>query len=222
MSLNKPELIIVDLDGTLIDTAPDLAYATDGMLSQLNLPQQGEVRVRTWIGNGVKVLVARALVGKMDADPDPELLEEALDKFNVLYSSINGIYSQPYAGIIEGLDWIKSQNINLACITNKAEKFTLPLLEAKGLKDYFSLVISGDSLPKKKPHPMPLLHAAEYFKVDPKKSLMVGDSTNDVQAAKAAGFQILCVTYGYNHGQDIRLANPDAIVDSLEQISELF
>ncbi|MDM8568062.1 phosphoglycolate phosphatase [Thiotrichales bacterium HSG1] len=222
MSLNIPELVLVDLDGTMIDTAADLAYATDGMLSKLNLPQQGEVKVRTWVGNGVKTLVARALEGKMNPNPEPELLEQALDIFDILYSSVNGDYSQPYAGVVEGLEWVKSQNINLACITNKAEKFTLPLLKAKELEKYFSFVISGDSLPKKKPDPMPLLHAAKHFNVDPKKSLMIGDSTNDVQAARAAGFQILCVTYGYNHGQDIRLANPDAILDSLEQISELF
>ncbi|HHB92267.1 MAG TPA: phosphoglycolate phosphatase [Thioploca sp.] len=222
MSLNRPELVLVDLDGTMVDTAADLAYATDGMLSKLNLPQQGEVRVRTWVGNGVKTLVARALEAKMNPNPDPELLEQALDIFNILYASVNGVYSQPYAGVIEGLDWVKSQNINLACITNKAEKFTLPLLKEKGLDGYFSLVISGDSLPKKKPDPMPLLHAAKHFNVDPKKSLMIGDSTNDVKAARAAGFQILCVTYGYNHGQDIRLSNPDAILDSLEQIGELF
>ncbi len=222
MSLNRPELVLVDLDGTMVDTAADLAYATDGMLSKLNLPQQGEVRVRTWVGNGVKTLVARALEGKMKPSPEPELLEQALDIFNILYASVNGVYSQPYAGVIEGLDWVKSQNINLACITNKAEEFTLPLLKAKGLEDYFSLVISGDSLPKKKPDPMPLLHAAKHFNVDPKKSLMIGDSTNDVKAARAAGFKILCVTYGYNHGQDIRLSNPDAILDSLEQIDGLF
>ncbi|MFK5970663.1 MAG: phosphoglycolate phosphatase [Candidatus Marithrix sp.] len=222
MSLSKPELVLVDLDGTMVDTAADLAYATDGMLSKLNLPQQGEIKVRTWVGNGVKTLVARALEGKMNPNPDPELLEQALDIFNILYASTNGVYSQSYAGVIEGLDWVKSQNINLACITNKAEEFTLPLLKEKGLDGYFSLVISGDSLPKKKPDPMPLLHAAKHFNVDPHKSLMIGDSTNDVKAARAAGFEILCVTYGYNHGQDIRLSNPDAILDSLEQIGELF
>jgi len=222
MKLNRPELVLVDLDGTMVDTAADLAYATDGMLSKLNLPQQGEIKVRTWVGNGVKTLVARALEGRMNPNPEPELLEQALDIFNILYASVNGQYSQAYAGVTEGLDWVKSQNINLACITNKAEEFTLPLLKAKGLEDYFSFVISGDSLPKKKPDPMPLLHAAKHFKVDPKNSLMIGDSTNDVKAARAAGFQILCVTYGYNHGQDIRLTNPDAIVDSLEHISQLF
>ncbi len=213
-----PELVLIDLDGTLIDTVPDLAYAIDGMMSQLDLPQRGEEKVRHWIGNGVERLVKRALLDSNEGEPDEKLFQSALHLFKLLYASINGRHSTLYPGVREGLEWLKSQNFVLVCITNKAEQFTLPLLEALEITQYFQLVISGDSLPKKKPDPLPLLHAAKSFKIDPHSSLMLGDSINDVQAARAAGFQIICVSYGYNHGEDIRTAHPDAVIDSFAQL----
>jgi phosphoglycolate phosphatase len=219
MILSNPKLVLIDLDGTLIDTVPDLASAIDGMMSQLNLPKRGETKVRRWVGNGIERLVKRALLDQDFGEPDEELFQSALLKFKVLYEKCNGHNSVLYLGVREGLDWLKSQNYTLACITNKAEQFTIPLLKTLDIHHYFQKVYSGDTLPKKKPDPLPLLHAAEFFKVEPRHALMIGDSINDVRAARAAGFQIVCVSYGYNHGEDIRKAEPDAVIDSLMELS---
>ena len=129
--------------------------------------------------------------------------------------------SAPYPGVIEGLESLTAAGYRLACVTNKAAQFTLPLLRDKGLLDLFALVVSGDTLPEKKPHPAPLLHAAAHFGVAPADALMVGDSVSDVKAARAAGFHIICVSYGYNHGRDIREASPDAVIDSLTELRTL-
>jgi len=123
-----------------------------------------------------------------------------------------------YPGVREGLDYLLTNGYPLGCVTNKAAQFTLPLLRDLGVLDAFGLVVSGDTLPEKKPHPAPLLHAAAHFGVDPSDSLMIGDSVSDVKAARAAGFRIICMSYGYNHGQDIRLAEPDAVIDSMAEL----
>ncbi|MCK5521512.1 MAG: phosphoglycolate phosphatase [Thiomargarita sp.] len=221
MALLNPELVLIDLDGTLIDTVPDLVYAVDQTMSQLGLPQRGEEKVRCWVGNGIERLVKRALLNQLEGEPDENLFQSALHQFKILYAEVNGNHSLLYPGVREGLEWLKSQKYQLACVTNKAEQFTTPLLNALNLYDYFQLVISGDSLAKKKPDPLPLRHAADFFKVNPHNALMIGDSVNDVQAARAAGFKILCVSYGYNHGMDIRTAKPDAVIDSFAQLSSL-
>lgn len=221
MALLTPQFILIDLDGTLIDTVPDLTYAIDGMMSQLDLPQRGEQKVRDWVGNGIERLVKRALLDQMTGEPEAELFQNALHLFKVLYATVNGRYSKLYPDVREGLDWLKSQNYPVACITNKAEQFTLPLLKALEIDNEFRLIISGDTLPQKKPDPLPLLHAAEFFQKPAQQGLMLGDSVNDVQAARAAGFQIVCVSYGYNHGADIRTANPDAVIDSFAQLSDV-
>ena len=126
-----------------------------------------------------------------------------------------------YPGVKEGLEYLKAEGYPLGCVTNKAAQFTEPLLQNLGVYDYFSIVISGDTLEKKKPDPMPLLHAANFFKVAPEQALMIGDSISDVKAARAAGFQIFCMTYGYNHGVDIREAKPDAIMDSMTELPDV-
>ncbi|HAI68390.1 MAG TPA: phosphoglycolate phosphatase [Gammaproteobacteria bacterium] len=216
-----PKLVLIDLDGTLVDTVPDLAYAIDEMMSQLELPQRGEEKVRQWIGNGIERLVKRALLDADKGEVDEELFQSALHLFKVSYDQVNGRNSKLYEGVQDGLDWLKSQDIPLVCITNKAEQFSVPLLKALDIHDYFRLVISGDTLPQKKPDPLPLLHAAKFCGVDPHEALMLGDSINDVQAARAAGFKIICVNYGYNHGLDISDANPDAVIGSLAQLSDL-
>ncbi|MEW8523522.1 MAG: HAD-IIIA family hydrolase, partial [Candidatus Thiodiazotropha endolucinida] len=138
-----------------------------------------------------------------------------------LYAENTSKRSVLYPGIREGLDYLKRQGFRLGCVTNKAAQFTLPLLRDLGVHDDFEIVVAGDTLPKKKPDPMPLLHAAEQLSADPTASLMVGDSQSDVKAARAAGFQIVCMSYGYNHGEDIRHYNPDAVLDSLAEISTL-
>jgi phosphoglycolate phosphatase len=216
-----PKLVLIDLDGTLIDSVPDLAYAVDAMMTALELPQCGEQAVRKWVGNGIERLVKRALTDDLYAEPDNELYERALPLFNKAYTQCNGLHSRLYPHVREGLDWLKAHDYTVACVTNKAEQFTLPLLKTLGIHDDFALIISGDSLPKKKPDPMPLLHAAAHFNISPKDALMIGDSINDVQAARAADFHVICVPYGYNHGEDIHLANPDVVIDSFAELAQV-
>lgn len=222
MTLPVPALVLCDLDGTLVDSVPDISDAADNMMMQLGLPPRGESAIRTWIGNGVERLVKRVLVGQIEGEPDEVLFQSALPLFKQAYLTCNGQRSTLFSGVQEGLDWMRVKGFKLGCITNKAEQFTLPLLASLKLQPYFSLVISGDTLPKKKPDPLPLLHSAQFFEVTPQHALMIGDSVNDVQAARAAGFQVICVPYGYNHGEDIQLAKPDAVIDTLAKLPSLF
>lgn len=221
MSMPAPQLALIDLDGTLVDSVPDLAYCVDEMMNQLSLPRRGEARVRQWVGNGVERLVRRALINNLDGEPEPALFNRAYPIFLELYSIHTSERSRLFPGAREGLAFLKRVGARLGCVTNKAARFTEPLLRDLGVADEFELVISGDSLPKKKPDPLPLLHAAAHFGVKPQEALLVGDSISDVKAARAAGFAVICVSYGYNHGLDIRTANPDAVVDSIAELADL-
>ena len=214
-------MILVDVDGTMVDSVPDLAFCVDDMMKQLGMPTHGENRVREWVGNGVERLVKRALIGKLDGEPDEVLYERAYPIFLDLYKENTSSRSCLYPGVREGLDYLNAKGYKLGCVTNKAAQFTEPLLQDLGVFDVFEIVISGDSLPKRKPDPMPLLHAAEFFKCRPEQALMLGDSVSDVKAARAAGFQIVCMSYGYNHGMDIRDAKPDAVLDSMVELPGL-
>ncbi|GMQ96252.1 MAG: phosphoglycolate phosphatase [Gammaproteobacteria bacterium] len=217
-----PRLVLVDLDGTLVDSLPDIAACVDGMLARLDLPVAGAEQVRAWVGNGTEVLVRRALAARLDGAVDEQHCARALAIFTQLYAQHTSDRSRVYDGVPAGLDFLHRAGVELACVTNKASVFTHELLAALQLDQHFSLVISGDTLPRMKPDPMPLLHAARHFAVAPEQALLIGDSVNDVKAARAAGFGIVCVTYGYNHGDDIRLSNPDALIDSLAELPELF
>ena len=221
MALKKPEMVLIDVDGTLVDSVPDLAYCVDEMLKQLDMPVRGEARVRHWVGNGVERLVERALTDDLDGYPDEELRAKAMPIFLELYTDNTCVRSGLYPGVREGLDYLKSAGYKLGCVTNKAAAFTEPLLQQLGIFDEFAIVISGDTLEKKKPDPMPLLHAAEFFGVEPSSAMMLGDSVSDVKAARAAGFQITCMTYGYNHGDNIADARPDALIDSMAELQSL-
>lgn len=220
-SLRRPDMILIDVDGTLVDSVPDLAFCVDEMMKQLGLPERGETAVRDWVGNGVERLVRRALINQLEGEPDEALFKRAYPIFLALYADNTSARSRLYPGILEGLDYLAGAGYRLGCVTNKAAQFTEPLLKDLGIHDRFGIVISGDTLARKKPDPLPLLHAAEFFGVAPEVSLMVGDSVSDVKAARAAGFQIVCMSYGYNHGQDIREAHPDAVLDSLADIRQL-
>ncbi len=221
MSIRKPEMILIDVDGTLVDSVPDLAYCVDEMMKGLRREPWGETRVRDWVGNGVERLVRRALTGSLDGEPDDEEFERAYPIFLELYARNTSKRSKLYPGVREGLDYLKSQGYQLGCVTNKAEQFTIPLLKDLGVYDDFGIVISGDTLPVKKPDPGPLLHAAKHFGAAPEDSLMIGDSISDVKAARAAGFQIICMSYGYNHGEDIRNYDPDRVIDSMVELKGL-
>ncbi len=217
----NPKLVLIDLDGTLVDSVPDLAFAADAMMHDLGLPQPGEEAVRNWVGNGVERLVKRVLTGELHAEPDSALFKKAYPIYFDYYLASNGKYSRLYPGVEQGLESLKKKKVFIGCVTNKAESFTLPLLKAKGIFDYFGIVVSGDTLPQKKPDPAPLLHAAEYFNVSSEESLMLGDSQHDINAARNANFQVIAVSYGYNHGEDIRDANPDAVIDSFIELEDL-
>ena len=219
--MDKPAMVLIDVDGTLVDSVPDLAYCVDEMMKQLDMPTHGEAKVRNWVGNGVERLVRRALIGKLEGEPDEALYDRAYPVFLELYSANTSKRSCLYPGVKEGLEYLKSSGYKMGCVTNKAAQFTEPLLKDLGVSDYFSIIISGDTLPEKKPDPMPLLHAAKFFKVAPEQALMIGDSISDVKAARAAGFHIVCMTYGYNHGVDIRDAKPDGVMDSMAELPGL-
>ncbi len=214
------KMVMIDLDGTLIHTAPDLAASANRMLRELGRAEWPVEKVMTWIGNGVPRLVKRALTGEMMAEPEASLYDKALAIFQKYYAAGVSELSRPFPGVVEGLRQLAAAGFQLACITNKAEAFTLPLLSNLGLRDAFKLVLSGDSLPKQKPDPLPLLHACRHFGITPDHGVLVGDSSNDVQAARAAGMPVICVTYGYNHGHDIRESHPDAVVDSLAEVPQ--
>ena len=215
-------MVVLDLDGTLVDTVPDLAYSLDGMLQKMGMPDAGETKTREWVGNGIERLVKRALTNDFNEEPEASLFDKAFPIFISEYKQNACNHSRLYDGAKEGLDYLISNKFKLACVTNKHSQFTHTILEALDIQNAFGIVISGDTLPRKKPDPSPLLHAAEYFGVNASQALMVGDSINDVSAARAAGFQVLCVSYGYNLGQDIRLANPDLVVDSLAAFPDVF
>lgn len=212
------KMVMVDLDGTLINTAPDLAASANRMLKALGMPTYGVDTVATWIGNGVSRLVKRALTGEMDAEPEAALYDKGYPLFLEFYGELVSNESRPYDGVVEGLKALKAAGYSLACITNKAEAFTLPLLKDLDLDQYFELVLSGDSLAKKKPDPLPLLHACEHFGISPDHGVLVGDSINDLQAARNAGMPVILVPYGYNRGDDVATYGPEVVVQSLAEV----
>lgn len=214
------KVVIIDLDGTLIDTAPDIAASANAMLRELGLRSYDRTTIATWVGNGVSRLVKRALTGDMDGEPDPSLYERAYPVFIRHYGERVSRESRPYPGVPAVLQRLRAAGFRLACITNKPGPFTLPLLKDLGLRDYFELVVSGDSLPARKPDPLPLRHACEYFGITPEQGVLIGDSANDTHAARAAGMPVICVTYGYNQGIDVRELNPDAVIDSLKELPD--
>ncbi|NOZ54045.1 MAG: phosphoglycolate phosphatase [Gammaproteobacteria bacterium] len=220
--LKNPKMVLIDVDGTLVDSVPDLAYCVDEMMKQLGMPIHGEANVRNWVGNGVDRLISRALLGQLEGEPDAALFKKAQPIYMALYAANVSVRSRLYTGVHEGLGYLKQQGYKLGCVTNKVEQFTIPLLKNLGIYNNFSIVICGDTLARKKPDPMPLLHAANYFKVSPEQSLMIGDSVSDVKAARAAGFQIVCMSYGYNHGEDIRRYHPDIVIDSMAELPVIF
>lgn len=211
----KPALIAFDLDGTLVDSAPDLADAVDAMLAKLGRPRAGVEKVRTWIGNGVAMLVKRAMTGEMWPSEEPPRFAEALKLFMELYETHVCERSRLYAGVQEGLRALKDRGYHTACITNKHSRFALPLLQQLGIADDLDYIGCGDQFAKLKPDADPLLKTAARFNLAPRDCLMVGDSNNDVRAARAAGFGILCVPYGYRNQDRAEDLDPDGVIPSL-------
>ena len=212
---------IIDLDGTMLDTAPDFLVAINAMRAELQLAPVDITVITRFVGKGTENLV-RSIIG-LDFTPEQvnERYEQALDAYMRHYSAVNGRHSTLYPGVAEGLREMQAQGLRLACVTNKPIAFALPLLEAAGLLPAFEVVYGGDSLPRKKPDPMPLLQVCADFSLAPHKVVAIGDSSNDAQAARAAGCRVLNVPYGYNHGQSIHDVDSDGIVETLLDAARL-
>jgi phosphoglycolate phosphatase len=213
--------VTIDLDGTLLDTIPDLAAASNMMLEELGFARLEEARIRTFVGKGIARLVERTLEAALGELPPDGLRSKALASYERHYTAVNGRHTTIYAGVKEGLERLREKALPLACVTNKSERFTRPLLDRVGFSGYFRHVVSGDTLEEKKPHPAPVLHACRALGVEPRAMLVIGDSLNDAQAARAAGCPVFCVTYGYNEGHDIRSLDTDALLSSLDEAVDL-
>lgn len=218
---------IVDLDGTMVDTIGDFAEAIARMLADLQLPALDAALIEHMVGKGTEHLLRSVLAHVLaqaghSADALPaavaSLLPTALARYEQHYLAINGQHSALYAGVLEGLQALRAGGLRLACVTNKPLAFTRPLLAAKGLQGLFEQVFGGDSFATKKPDPLPLLKTCEALGTTPARTLMLGDSSNDAQAARAAGCPVVLVTYGYNHGQSVEAVGADALIDSIAQL----
>ncbi len=213
-----PRLVMFDLDGTLMDSVPDLAAAVDKMLMLLGRKPAGIERVRDWVGNGSRVLVRRALAGGLQHEGVAnELADEALALFMQAYSGGHAL-TAVYPGVHDCLEWLRERDIKLAIITNKPAQFIEPLLEEKGLAGYFQWLVGGDTLPQQKPDPAALFYVMDKADVAPADALFIGDSRNDVRAAKAAGVPCVALSYGYNHGEPIVNEAPALVLDDLREL----
>lgn len=218
---------IVDLDGTMVDTIGDFAGAIARMLADLQLPALDAALIEHMVGKGTEHLLRSVLAHMLAQAGHPQaalpvavasLLPTALARYEQHYLAINGQHSALYAGVLEGLQALRAGGLRLACVTNKPLAFTRPLLAAKGLQGLFEQVFGGDSFATKKPDPLPLLKTCEALGTTPARTLMLGDSSNDAQAARAAGCPVVLVTYGYNHGQSVEAVGADALIDSIAQL----
>ncbi len=222
MKFSNKKLIIFDLDGTLIDSVPDLASAVNHMLETLERETFGEETIRYWVGNGAQILIKRALSGSTEIDEnlDETLFEKALTVFLDFYGKHLCTTTRTYDNVPATLRTLKAEGYRLAIVTNKPFEFVGPILEGLRLDDLFELILGGDSLEKKKPDPSPLLHVCETVNVSIDESLMVGDSKNDILAASAAGMQSIGVTYGYNYGEEIEVYGPSIIINDFSELLE--
>ena len=207
---------IVDLDGTLVDTVGDFEVALRLALADLGWPPVGRDFISRTVGKGSEHLLARTLE-QVGAPPD--LYDRAWARYQHHYIGINGQYSTVFPGVVEGLQALRARGLRLACLTNKPNAFARPLLALKGLDGYFEHAFGGDAFARKKPDPLPLLQACKALGSDPARTLMVGDSRNDAEAARAAGCPVVLVSYGYNHGEPAAQAHPDAVIDRLDELA---
>ena len=195
--------VLVDLDGTLIDTAPDIAAAANATLAELGLTALEIGQVRSFIGEGIAVLVRRSLAARVPAENVEQKLPAALEAFERHYIAANGKYSSVYAGVTEGLRELRARGLKTGCVTNKSLRFAEPLLARCQLLDLLDTVIAGDSTAAKKPDPAPVLEACRRLGVEPQESVLIGDSAHDARAARAAGMSFVAVSYGYGKNDDL-------------------
>ncbi|RQO38920.1 phosphoglycolate phosphatase [Variovorax sp. KBW07] len=233
--LSRFDAAIVDLDGTMVDTLGDFAASLNRMLDDLSLPHVAPAAIEVMVGKGSEHLILSALAHVMTpagTTPTPTaaeaaalkaraeaLFDKAWVRYQHHYLAINGQHSAVYPGVIDGLEALRARGLRLACLTNKPTSFAKPLLAAKGLDGFFEMVFGGDAFERKKPDPLPLLKTCEALGTVPARTLMVGDSSNDARAARAAGCPVVLVSYGYNHGEPVRGVDADGFVDSLAELS---
>jgi phosphoglycolate phosphatase len=217
-----PDVALFDLDGTLVDSAPDLTAAIDEMLATLNRPAAGPDKVRQWVGNGAQVLVRRALTGRADWENtvpiDEALFLDACEQFYRSYEALNGSAATVFEGVEPCLERLYEHGCRMAVVTNKPERFVRPLLERMGLEHWFEMIIGGDTLTVKKPDAEPLLTAMRSLDGNPGTTVMIGDSAADAQAARNAGLPSVLVRYGYHYGPSVDELGADVVVDSLTEL----
>ena len=219
------QAVMIDLDGTLVDTIGDFEVALNRALADLQVPTANRALIERSIGKGSEHLIRTVLKHQLalpgvagNAREVEQLFTPVWERYEHHYLSINGEFSNVFPGVIEGLEQIQTLGLPMACLTNKPISFTLPLIKDKGLAPYFSKVFGGDSFERKKPDPLPLLKTCEALQTLPARTLMIGDSSNDAQAADAAGCPVVLMTYGYNHGEPIQNTPALAWLDSLVQL----
>ncbi|MBH0063595.1 MULTISPECIES: phosphoglycolate phosphatase [unclassified Psychrobacter] len=223
MTVKTKQLLIFDFDGTLIDSVPDLADATHAMLTTLGKETYPIETIRNWIGNGSRLLVERALVGKVEVLENELTVEEADHAEQIFfeaYKNLSGSKTVAYPDVDSGLKKLKDAGYTLALVTNKPIRFVPKILQSFGWQDLFSEVLGGDSLSTKKPDPAPLLHVCEALNISPEQAVMIGDSRNDILAGQNANMDTLGLSYGYNYGQDIRELNPTEAFDSFQALQD--
>ncbi len=219
-SLAQTRCVMFDLDGTLVDSAPDIAISMNKMLQELNFPTRDLVQVRDWIGNGAGRLIKRALTGQLDGEPPEELFKQAHQLFFDIYEQHINVESAMYTGALEGLMALREQSYILACVTNKPRRFTPPLLEAFEIDHFFDYLICGDDLSVKKPDPQVLQTILKQTNLSPLQAVMVGDSASDIKAARSANMKSFCVSYGYHQGKGVDALGADYIIDSIAEIPQ--
>ena len=223
MNIKNKELILFDLDGTLIDSVPDLANAVNHTLKQLDRQEFPHDTIRTWVGNGAQTLVKRALSGSttINKNIDENIFQKALDIFLDFYTLNLAVQTTLYSDVKETLICLKQKGYHLAIITNKPYDFIQPILQEFGLLDIIGFYLGGDSLDVKKPDPYPLVYTCDKYNISIEKSIMIGDSKNDILAANKANMDSIALTYGYNYDEDISIYNPTVVIDNFSQINEI-
>lgn len=221
LTMSGVRAAIIDLDGTMLDTAPDFHVAINRMRDELSLAPLAIETIKNFVGQGSENLMRRVLGVDFDAEGVEQRFEQALASYQQHYLVINGDHSTLYPGVHEGLEALQAKGLRLACVTNKPLAFARPLLAKMQLAGYFDIVYGGDSFAKKKPDPMPLLQVCSDFALEPQQVVAIGDSSNDALAARAAGCRVLNVPYGYNHGQPIQEVDSDGIVETLLDAAHL-